>query len=63
MTLLHVAAPETVKIYNTFQWDSDADKTDPDKILLQPEKYCNLRKNVANERHNSTSETSYQANQ
>ncbi|KAJ8018345.1 hypothetical protein HOLleu_43712 [Holothuria leucospilota] len=51
MTLLHVAAPETVEIYNTFQSDNNADKTFPDKILLQPEKYCNLRKNVTNERH------------
>ncbi|KAJ8026564.1 hypothetical protein HOLleu_31431 [Holothuria leucospilota] len=51
MTLLHVDGPETVETYNTFQWDNDANKTDPGKILLQLEKYCNPRKNVTYERH------------
>lgn len=51
MTLLHIARPETVELFNTFLWGNDADKDDPDQMMDQLEKYCNPRKNTTYERH------------
>ncbi|PIK34848.1 hypothetical protein BSL78_28326 [Apostichopus japonicus] len=51
MTLLHVAGPEVVEVYNTFKWDTAGDDKKLGKILEQLEKYCNPRKNVTYERH------------
>ena len=51
MTLLHVAGPEALEVYNTFQWASDGDENKVDKIMEQFERYCNPRKNLTFERH------------
>jgi len=42
ITILHVAGPDALEVYNTFTWDSNDDKNKVDKIiekfdeLLQP---------------------------
>jgi len=51
MTLLHVAGPEALEVYNMFQWDSDGDENKVDKIMEKFQRYCNQRKNLTFERH------------
>ena len=51
MTLLHVAGPEAVEIYNTFVWAAPDDSEKLQPILDQFQGYCNPRKNVTYERH------------
>ena len=46
MTLLHVAEPKALEVYNTFQWDSDSDENKVDKIMEKFEWYCNPRKKL-----------------
>ena len=45
-TLLHVAGPDTLKIYNTFSWDTEGDENKVEKIKERFEGYCNPRKNI-----------------
>jgi len=47
-TLLHVAGPEALEVYNTFSWESPDEK---DNIVEKFDQYCNPRKNVTWERH------------
>ena len=50
-TLLHVAGPKALEVYNAFTWDSEGDEHKIGKILEKFETYCKPRKNVTWERH------------
>ena len=50
-TCFHMAGTEALEIYNTFNWESDDDKSKVDKITEKFDKYCNPRKNITWERH------------
>ena len=50
-TLLHVAGPDALEIYNTFSWDTEGDENKVEKIKERFEGYCNPRKNITWERH------------
>ena len=50
-TLLHVAGPTALEVYNTFTWDEDGDEQKVNKILQKFENYCKPRKNITWERH------------
>ena len=45
-TLLHVAGPTGLEIYNTFTWDEEGDEQKVNKILQKFENYCKPRKNI-----------------
>ena len=49
-TFLHVAGTEALKVYNTFTWETDDDKSKVNKITEKFDEYCNPRKNVTWER-------------
>lgn len=40
-TLLHVAGPEALEVYNTFSWDNNGDENKVAKILEKFQAYCN----------------------
>ena len=48
-TLLHVAGPKALEVYNAFTWDSEGDEHKIGKILEKFETYCKPRKNVTME--------------
>ena len=50
-TFLHVAGTEALKIYNTFTWESDDDKSKVGKITEKFDKYCNPHKNITRKTH------------
>ena len=50
-TLLHVAGPTALEVYNTFTWDEEGDEQKVNKILQKFENYCKPRKNITWERH------------
>ena len=50
-TLLHVAGPEALEVYNTFTCDDESDKNKAKKILEKCEIYCIPRKNVMWQQH------------
>lgn len=50
-TLLHMAVPKALDIYNTFTWKVEDDDKKVSKILEKMEAYCILRKNVTWQRH------------
>ena len=50
-TLLHVAGPEALEVYNTFTWEDEGDKKKVNKILEKFEAYCIPRKNITWQRH------------
>lgn len=51
MNLLHVAGPEALEVYSTFQYASDGNENKVDKIMEKFEPYCNPRKNLTLERY------------
>jgi len=46
-----VAGTEALKIYNTFTWESDDDKSKVGKITKKFDEYCNPHKNITRKRH------------
>jgi len=51
MTLLHVAGPDALDIYNGFQWETEGDQKKLAKVKEQYQEYCNPKKNITYERH------------
>ena len=45
-TLLHVAGPKALEVYNTFKWDDAGDEQKVNKILQKFENYCKPCKNI-----------------
>ena len=39
-TLLHVAGPDALEIYNTFLWEHEGDERKTAKIMVQFQAYC-----------------------
>ena len=52
-TFLHIAGPEALEVYNTFTWDDNHDKSKVNKIIEKFDQYCNPRKNIMWESHNT----------
>ena len=50
-TLLHVAGPDALEIYNTFSRDTEGDENKVAKIEESFEGYCSPRKNITWEQH------------
>ena len=50
-TLLHVAGPKALEVYNAFTWENEGDDKKVNKILEKFQTYCKLRKNITWERH------------
>ena len=50
-SLLTIIGKESVKIYNTFKWNNEADKEDIEIVLEKFEKYCTPKKNLTYERY------------
>ena len=44
---LHQAGEEAIRLYNTFAWDNDADKSKLDKIKEKFEEHCNAHTSEA----------------
>ena len=50
-TLLHVAGPKALEVYNAFTWENEGDNKKVNKILEKFQTYCKPRKNITWERH------------
>ena len=50
-TLLHVAGPKALEVYNAFTWETEGDDKKVNKILEKFQTYCKPRKNITWERH------------
>jgi len=42
---LHCAGQQVLEVNDHFQFDREEDKKDPEKVLENPEEYCNPREN------------------
>ena len=51
VTLLHIAGPDTLEVYNTFTWEDKSNKNKPIEILEKFEAYCIPWKNVTWQLH------------
>ena len=50
-TLLTVIGKESVRIYNTFDWENDEEKTNISKVLEKFDNYCTPKRNLTYERY------------
>ena len=50
-TLLTVIGKESVRIYNTFDWSDEDEKTKISKVLEKFENYCTPKRNLTYERY------------
>ena len=50
-TLLHMAVPKALEVYNAFTWENEGDDKKVNKILEKFQTYCKPRKNITWERH------------
>ena len=57
-TLLHVAGPKALEVYNAFTWENEGDDKKVNKILEKFQTYCKPRKNITWERYVLTHEAS-----
>jgi hypothetical protein len=44
--ILHCAGPQMIEVFDHFEFDAEADKKDPEKIIQKMEDYCSPRQNV-----------------
>ena len=50
-TLLHVAGPEAIRIYNTFEYNEEEDREDVNTLLNKFDEHFLPQKNLSYERH------------
>ena len=47
--ILNCAGPEFIQVYDQFTWETEADKNNPDKVILKLEGYCSPQGNCSRE--------------
>ena len=50
-TLIHLAGPDALEVFNTFSFETPGDEKKVDKVLEKFDVHCEPRKNVTWERH------------
>ena len=50
-TLLHLAGPDALEVFNTFSFETPGDEKKVDKVLEKFDAHCEPRKNITWERH------------